>query len=276
MVFLGRRLGASNAPWPLVGIQCTAIVLLAVTAAVSECAWGEEDPTAFNVAIDDATEVSVALFPGQGQVLIWLAPEYHVSLSAAQLARRLGARQNEIWIADLIAARFLPRAASSMSQVPGTDVVKIVEAAYERAHKPVYLVAADRAAGLVLRGVAEWQKRGMASPAIAGAILIHPYLYEGLPELGRDAEYLPAVREVKLPIFILQPKLSSGRWWLKRLQTRLQASGSHVFTLLVPAARDRFFFRPDTTYLEDAMTKLLPELLAMAASTLRSARGDAP
>ncbi len=270
-----EKLVGNNVPLP--GTCFAAIGTLAMAAALAaECSRAEPAAETITLALDDAVDVSVAVVSGQREVLLWLAADYEMSLSAEKLAQRLGAPENEVWVADLTAARFLPRVPSSISQVPAADVSQLIEVAHEKTDKPIYLLAADRAAGLALRGAADWQKRHPDGLALGGAILFHPYLYEGPPEAGQDARYLPVVRETKLPIFILQPKLSSGRWWLKRLRDTLEAKGSAVTTLIMPAARDRFFFRPDATYLEDAMTRLLPDLVTMAISTLRGAQGDPP
>jgi len=53
---------------------------------------------------------------------------------------------------------------------------------------------------------------------------------------------------------------SPWRWWIDRLQQHLSKAGSRLITEMLEGVRDRFYYRPDATSVEDAMAGRLPEL----------------
>ncbi len=222
-----------------------------------------------NVKLDETEDINIIVYPGPGKDLyLWLQPEYELKITTRELALVLGAGKHEIWFADFIKARFLSPTPSGLDQVPSGDICKVIETAQARTHKHLYLVTADRGAGLAMRGAAMWQSLHPHSDVLAGIILWHPNLYADIPEVGEEAKYIPAVSQTTLPVFVFQPKLSSGRWRLNRLVKLYESGGGVIFTQILPAVRNGFFLREERTAHEVAMATLIPELLRVATSSL--------
>ena len=108
-----------------------------------------------------------------------------------------------------------------------------------------------------LRGAQAWQKRNPKSSALSGALLLHPNLFLGPPEPGKEAEYHSVAAQTRLPVYILQPEQSPWRWRLEATQAELEKGGSKVFTRVLTDVRDRFYFRPDATEVEIDVVKRL-------------------
>jgi len=204
-------------------------------------------------------------------VLLWLPSGLGHLPAEERVAAATGTHGVEVWRPDLLAARLLPALESSLTQIAGRDVADLVDAASAEGRR-VYLVASARAAALALRGAEAWRERHPNSQVLGGAILLHPNLYVGPPEPGRDADFQPVVKRTRLPVFIIQPERSPWVFRLDALRAALAASGSPVNVRLVPGVRDRYYFRPDATAAEEAEAARLPDLFVEAVATLRSAR----
>jgi hypothetical protein len=207
-------------------------------------------PRQRSVPLGDGAEVGVRVFPARGrELIVWLSSEGSQAATDEQIAEQLARTGIEVWLADVINARFLPELRSSLDEIPGADVAAVIAAA-AASGKRVYLLSAGRGALPVLRGARTWQLDRPRDKALAGAILLWPSLYVATPEPGADAEYLPVVRETRLPIYILQPQLSPWYWRLERLTAELRKAGSVVQTKVLPGVRDRFYFRSEHTVVE--------------------------
>jgi thiol-disulfide isomerase/thioredoxin len=241
---------------------CTLLCLLASP-------WS--DPAAVasrTLSLTDGTEVDAEVYAAAGSVLVlWLPSEAGVQAAETSAAAELAAAGMEIWIVDVLAARFLPQAQSSMDAVPADDVAALVEAA-ARTGKRVFLVSADRGAVPVLRGGRRWQESHPASAALGGVVLMHPKLYVETPDPGVPPRLLPVVEASNLPIFLLQPALSPWRWRLDETVPALRRGGSEVFVQLLAGVRDRFFFRPDADAAEQRLGTGLSRLIRRAVSLL--------
>ncbi|MDM7323041.1 MAG: hypothetical protein P3W87_007200 [Gammaproteobacteria bacterium] len=88
----------------------------------------------------------------------------------------------------------------------------------------------------------------LAMPACAVRCFITPNLFLETPDPGQSARLTPAARLTNLPLFLIQPELST---------TALR--GARVYWRAVPSVRDRFFFRPDAAMAEElAQAERLP------------------
>jgi len=203
-----------------------------------------------SVPLGDGLEVAVQVFPARGrELVVWLPSEAGQTSTDEQIAVQLAGTGIEVWLADVINARFLPEVRSSLELIPGADVAKVIAAA-AASGKRVYLLSAARGAVPALRGARVWQLEHPRDNALAGAILLWPNLYVATPEPGADAEYLPVVGETRLRLYILQPTLSPWYWRLTRLTAELQSAGSTVQTKVLPGVRDRFYYRSDFAAIE--------------------------
>lgn len=221
------------------GMLICAALTLAGTAPAAEA------PRQRTVPLGDGLDVAVRVFPARGrELVVWLPSESGQTSTDEQIAAQLAGTGIEVWLADVINARFLPEVRSSLELIPGADVAKVIAAA-AASGKRVYLLSAARGAVPALRGARVWQHEHPRENALAGAILLWPNLYVATPEPGADAEYLPVVRETRLRIYILQPQLSPWYWRLARLTAELQRAGSTVQTKVLPGVRDRFYYRSE-------------------------------
>ncbi len=244
-----------------------AALLAACLLAPAAAAPAEELP----VRVAPDTEVPVERHPGRpgdGRLYLWLPSERGLPEGVRAAAAALARRGPEVWVADLLAARFLPLGSSGLRQVPATDVKALVEAALARGARHVLLVASGEGAALALAGARLWQLARPGDARLAGALLLHPNLYVETPEPGAEARYLPVARATNLGIVVIQPALSPWWWRLDALVGHLEAGGSTVWRWALPGVRDRFHFRPDATALERRAASLLPAMLDAAGRLL--------
>lgn len=221
------------------------------------------------ISIDNAeTAIGIDVYPARGNLLfIWLPPEGGFHSIHTKTAQRLADQDIEVWLVDLFEARFLPPVASSLAQIPATDVHSLLNAA-SQSGKNVLLVSSGRGILPLLRGAHLWQRLQPADTTFKGTVLISPQFYIETPEPGQAAQLLPVVRSTNLPLFILQPHLSPWFWKLEQTVPALQHGGSDVFVQILPEVRDRFHYRPDATPEEQALAEDLASLLIQAGTLL--------
>jgi thiol-disulfide isomerase/thioredoxin len=224
---------------------------------------------AMDIRLPDRTEVPVQVHAAEGSLLLlWLPSGFNSQRSESPVAEQLARSGIEVWQADVLEGRFLIPAESSLEAVPDSDIVGLIDAA-RQTRKRVVLVASARAGLLALRGVQRWLAANpKQSDAVAGVILLHPNLYVGPPEPGREAEYHPVVAQTRVPVFILQPEQSPWRWRLNATRAELERSGAAVYSRLLTDVRDRFYFRPDAREGEVEATRRLAVMLRDAARLL--------
>lgn len=240
-------------------------VLLAVVliiAAVWQGAWAAE------ISFPDGTSLTPEVISPQGTPkvrLLWLPSEYGVLAQEKQLARALAAHGVESVFADLLDAYFLPTAPSSLPKIPAESLGVLLRTVCNDA-VPCFVVGANRAALLALRA---WQAAQRKAPLRHTAlILINPNLYVATPVPGQIARYWPEVTRLNAPVVVFQAELSPWRWRLGELVYQLQQGGSDVLTWLLPQVRDRFYFRPDATAVEQREAAAFPAKLRRAMALI--------
>ncbi len=223
------------------------------------------------VATPDGEEIPVVTHPASGgRLFVWFPAEAGPQAVDAWLAAQLTKRGVEMWRVDLLEARFLPLADSSLPQVPDTDVAAVLRRALDDGGKRVFLIASGRSAIPVLRGVRRWQRDGGDDSRFAGVMLISPKLFVQTPEPGEAAELFPVVAASNAPVYWLQPDQSPWYWKVNQVLPVLERGGSDVFVRVLRGVRDRFYYRPDANGAEDAMREKLPALLLSAARALEA------
>ncbi|MFP3875041.1 MAG: TlpA family protein disulfide reductase [Thiohalophilus sp.] len=217
---------------------------------------------------EEGTEITYHRHAGESDALfIWFPSEDGLQEAERRAARRLAESGHENWLVDLFESRFLPTTTSSLDRIPAGDVVALIEAA-DPGQKRVFLITSGRGALPVLRGLHAWQLQNPDNDHTPGVILISPQFYHETPDPGESAQLRPIVRHSNAPIFILQPAKSPWRWKLEQTIPALEESGSDVFFRLLPAARDRFYYRPDATENEQQWESRLVQLIRQAALAL--------
>lgn len=199
-------------------------------------------------------------------VLLWLPSEHGVQEGQRRVAEALAARGIETWLADPFAAWMLPVSESSLMELPVDGLAQAIEAAAAQAPAPLLVVSHDRGSILALEALYRWQQAHPGDARVRGALLITPNLYLQTPDPGQPARLSAVTRQTNLPLFLIQPELSTTAL---RLPELLEALGrARVYWRGVPEARDRFFFRPDATAEELAQADRLPGWMAQGVQRL--------
>ncbi len=220
----------------------------------------------------DGTTVTVEVHAARGDALVlWLPSGFDKFAGETQVAERLTTLGVEVWQADLLEARFLPPVESSLDAVPDADVAELIDAA-AKTGKRVYLLDSARGGIVALRGARAWQVRHPNDKTLGGTLLLHPNLFLGPPEPGKEAEYHPVAAQTRLPVYILQPEQSPWRWRLEATQKEMEKGGAKVFTHVLTDVRDRFYFRPDATEVEIDVAQRLAEMLRDSIQTLNKVK----
>lgn len=202
--------------------------------------------------------------PLKGRVL-WLPSEYGVLSQERQLAERLMENGLESWFCDLYEPLFMAPTPSAVDAVPSAWVQALIEAARADG-KPLWIVAANKAAQLAVRGLSTLQPQTVTN---VGLVLLNPNLYVNTPQPGETADYWRETASINLPVALLQAELSPWRWRLSELAAQFEQAGSDVFIALQPKVRDRFYFRPDALALEKTSTQQLAARLLVLMNAQR-------
>ena len=210
------------------------------------CGGAAADAAAPLLPLPSGQELELQRFAGSGKTLIlWLPSERGFSAAYTEHARRLAQTGYEVWLADLHANYFIEPGRRSIAEFPLDDVVALVDAAVAAADRPVVLLSASRGAQLSLIAAREWQRRNPGMAGIGGLFLAHAYLYQGRPEIGESASFLPIVAATNLPVYLLDAQYSTRSARVRDLAKALGEGGSEVFVNIVPGVQGGFFARDD-------------------------------
>jgi thiol-disulfide isomerase/thioredoxin len=226
-----------------------------VLAGFCQAPWAADDR---DIKLVGGAEVPVAVHAASGrELLLWLPSGFPTGAHEARLADELAALGVEVWRANLLEGRFLPLLESSLEEIPDSDVAELIAHARRATGKRVHLAGLARGGLLALRGAQAHLAREPGSRALGGVVLLHPNLYVGPPEPGEEAQYHPAVAATRAPVYLIQPENSPWRWRLDATQAEFQKGGAKVYVRLIKEARDRFYFRPDATGVEEKLAREL-------------------
>lgn len=218
---------------------------------------------------DRDTDIPIEFFPAQGKFhLLWLPSEAGPQDIDVDILTALAQQGVSSWRVDLVGAHFLPMVASSMDQLPAADVADLLDYARRVTGKTVFLVTTGRGAIPFLRGVHAWQRRTGEQKGFGGVILLSPKFFVETPDPGAESQLMPIVSHSNLPVYVLQAKQSPWFWKLDVTIPALKQSGSDVILQVMPGVRDRFYFRPEISAPEQAMTAELPRMLQDAMQAL--------
>lgn len=224
------------------------------------------------IQLDKDTELTINVYQANGNNrLLWIPAVATPFSTVEQISRQLISRNTEVWHADILEARFLPKSPSSIYQIPEKDIIRILEHANnDKNNKKLFIYAESRATIPVLLALRELQKIGGELKNFGGVILNSPYFYVETPDPGVEARLMPIVSATNLPIYIIQPKNSPRYWQLKTTVPALEKTGSDVFVQVLADIRGRFLFRPDSTQSEIQLTQNYGQLLVKAIKYLET------
>lgn len=244
-------------------------------------AWAQIEES---ININDDLDIPIMryeAFAEEAPILLWLPSSRGTSNRQAMTASALGDLDIETWVVDLHTAYFVDVGRSSVQHFKAQDIADLIEIASERARKKVYLIATDSVAKPALEGVARHQQQAALSgkPSdVGGVILFHPGLSYPTIEPGRPVRYVPVAKSSTVPIYYIQPSISTKQWQSLEIQETLQSGGSPVFLHPMPGISAGFHMRPDED-LSDAdfaQRKRLPEDLKRAIKLLSSHAAATP
>jgi len=221
------------------------------------------------LSLSDGTEFVFEAHAAKGsKLLVWIPSEAGPQQSDIAIAKALTKKGIEVWRVDLVEARFLPVAQSSMDRIPAGDVAAIVDYAMATTQKQIFVTGTGRAAIPILRGLQYWQQTHEDHKRFGGAILLSPKFFVETPDPGKAAELMPVVTQTNLPLYVLQPKQSPWFWKLPVTKKALEQSGSSIILQTIEKVRDRFYFRPDATMFEREQSLLVSSWLKNATQLL--------
>lgn len=202
----------------------------------------------------------------KGPLFIWLLNQYGERERANELAKALAKRNATVWRVDLLDSLLLERTAEAIRNIEGFPVAVLVKRAVQAGRGPIVLVACDRMAAPLLRGLRTWQEEGGDNRKVAGAVLFFPNLYRGTPVAGEAPELLDIVSATNLPVMVMQPTLGTNRGRLDELMQALARGGSPAYAWLVPEVRDYYLMQVEKPVSESlqAMAGRVPSAVEKA------------
>ncbi|MFZ5580020.1 MAG: TlpA family protein disulfide reductase [Pseudomonadota bacterium] len=207
-------------------------------------------------------------------LVLWLPSEHGVQEGQRRVAETLAGFGIETWLADPFEAWLLPAGESGLMQLQPKALARAIQRVAEVAGVPVVVASHDRGSVLALEALRLWQIDHPGDARVRGALLITPNLALRTPEPGQPARLTPAIRSTNLPLFLIQPELSTTALRLPEWLDALAEGGARVYWRGVPGARDRFFFRPDASSVEQERAASLADW--MAQGVLRLLREPLP
>jgi len=212
---------------------------------------------AISVNLIDGSELHLSVYRAQGESLLIILPSEHgITDGLTNLAKELSNKGIEVWIPDPFTTWFLPEIESSLSKIPLYSYEELITEA-EKTNKNIYLFSNDRGSGVLLEAARAWQSN--SDGVLSGVLLVSPDLYISTPVAGEDGEFLSVAQSTNLPVFIFLPSKSTLALRIKDTVAVLEKGGSEVYIQSLQNVRNRFFFRPDATDLEQQMTAAFAE-----------------
>lgn len=202
--------------------------------------------------LSDQIEIDVNKYPADGQQLIlWIAPSFGFQQSHNDMAQLLNQQGFEVWMADINEALFLPHNSTAMREINAKYVADLVEIAHKKSAKQIILMSGSYGAIPVLRGAHLWLLRKPQNRYLLGAVLFSPNVYQKIPPLGVEPDYLPIAYATTIPVIIFQGTMNSNRWQLDKFANTLRSSGGFVHTELIPDTVDLFYGSEHPPQIED-------------------------
>ena len=231
---------------------------------------------AMTMTLSDDTEVDIRDYTADGdEMLLGFACDSGNGIREEKTAARLANDGIETWMPDMLSAYMLPNLPSSIKSISGNDIVKLIEHAYQKTGKEVYLIAGGNAAAVALNGAAKWKQKYTVKDSqtknhgLGGIIMLFPRLNAKPPEPGKPPVYIDSVGKTDVPILILEGERTPNRWGLPLLKKKLEAGGSKVVTTVIPAVRGYFYTREDSNLAEDVVSAQLAGLIKASLYTLK-------
>jgi len=234
-------------------------------------AFAAPEHETLSLEVGNDIEVPVERYgKADGMRLLWIPSEYGYETDRYRVFfEKVSTAGFEVWQLRLHEAYFLPTGRKSLSEMPVEDVAKLIEQAVPDDGRKLIIMSAGRGAALSFMALQSWLGGDGKHEALGGVLLLHPNFMASTPEPGKQVEYLSIIKEVALPVYILQPLGSAKRWYLSELTDQLKAAGSYVYTHALDGVRDGFQGHPEATEQEISFAyNRLPSILWHASERL--------
>ena len=204
-----------------------------------------------SISVNEELDIPITryeAFADDAPIVLWLPSSRGTSSKQAITAGALGDLDIETWIVDLHTAYFVDVGRRSVEHFQAQDIADLIRVAEARTDKKVYLMATDRVAKPALEGIALYQQQAALENGpskLGGIVLFHPNLNYPAIEPGETVRYVPISHNSTIPIYFIQPSISTRQWRSLELQTILQEGGSAVFLHPMPGIHAGFHMRPD-------------------------------
>ncbi len=246
--------------------QLLSIVLIMIPLYLSASETSRE----IDVTLNHNSETTIEIFGNSSQRILWIPSEFSaVGQNERQLISDISAQGFEVWLINLHETYFIPPGRSSYQNIPVNEMSDLVTQV-EKDSDSFYIFSVGRGSLLMLKAVRQWQINHPQRKPLAGMIMIHPNLSEGIAEAGSGIQYDPIVEMTNLPVYLIQPKLSTKYFYLNDLRKHLQTGGSSLFVHTISEVSDGYQVRSDATPAEIAQRKKLPQLIKRASQLLSS------
>lgn len=201
-----------------------------------------------DVELPNGEKIPLYHYPSAGSdlpVVLWLPTSRGVQTPMHAIAEAMAGAGVETWIADLHMAYFVDVGRDSLDAFPDRDLATLIEEISDASGRGVVVMAGNRAAVKALSAVRILQTSGRGTLPVRGAILDSPALYESPPRPGAPAAWLPIARAVNVPVFMIQPGISTGTWRAQETADVLASGGSAVFVHRLEGVQGGYLMRPD-------------------------------
>ena len=172
-----------------------------------------------------------------------------------------------MWMADLSEALFLPHNSTAMREINANYVSDLITIAHRKTGKQIVLMSGSYGAIPTLRGAHQWLLSKPGSRYVLGAILFSPNVYQKIPPLGVEPNYLPIAYATNIPVIIVQGTMNSNRWQLEKLVSALRSNGCYVHTEFIPDTVDLFYGQESAsnvdTYIKDFASNIKTQIQLM-------------
>lgn len=257
-------------------VQMTWNVLVRLGLAVGLALWLGQAMAAppLKITAPDGTELAVERFEPVGvsspPLVVWIPSEFGFNADHRRLAQRIAQRGVEVWLVDLLSAYFVPAGHGALDGIPERTVTAVLDRAAEAAPGRVFLLTSEGGGRLVLGAVWRWQSEHPGRRDLRGLILLHPFLYAGLPEPGAEPRFVPETGLANLPVYLVQPGLTTQAWRLPELTEALRRGGAAVYVERLDGVADGFVDKdPETIGPRDlAAREAFPDLVRRALRLL--------
>lgn len=222
-----------------------------------------------DIALPSGTDVFVEVY-GKAQPVrvLWIASSFGTNDRHRKMAADLAKLKLQVWQVDLAEALFLPRGAPSSRQIPGELVAELIDHLAEGGKYKILLLSSAYGAIPVLRGAYAWQLSRPKQRHLLGAVLISPYLYTHVPEIGSTPELILETSATSIPLYIFQAQKNTNRWHLPAMLKQLRQHAT-VYTEMMQGATS-IFYRKDTAAETMQLLQTVPNKIARILPLLKS------